>query len=95
MKATHTGSAQCLRQAQKRKIRVLFIGDHQRNEHSDYEWLINAARRTVAEKYGDGPFEDHINFLMNDGDQVDGGDLSLYEKVHLYNRASSPLPSQT
>lgn len=81
----------------KEKIRVLFIGDHQRNEHSDYEWLINAARRTVAEKYGDGPFEDHINFLMNDGDQVDGGDLSLYEKVHLYkSRFISPtLPNMT
>lgn len=79
------------------KIRVLFIGDHQRNEHSDYEWLINAAKRTAAEKYGDGPFEDHINFLMNDGDQVDRGDLLLYEKVHLYkSRLHSPtLPNMT
>lgn len=74
------------------KMRVLLIGDHQRNEHSDYEWLLAAARRTVAEKYGEGEFEDHIRFLLNDGDQVDhGGDLNLYEKVHLFkSRFTSP-----
>ncbi len=77
----------------KSKTRVLLIGDHQRNERSDYEWMLNAARQTVKEKYGDGPFEDHINFLLNDGDQVDyGGDLNLYEKVHLYkSRSVSPV----
>lgn len=75
----------------KGKIRVLFIGDHQRNERSDYEWLLNAAKRKVAEKYGDAPFEDNINFLMNDGDQVDGGYIDLYENVHLYkSRSVSP-----
>ncbi len=82
----------------KSKMRVLLIGDHQRNERSDYEWMLNAARETVKEKYGDGPFEDHIRFLLNDGDQVDhGGDLNLYEKVHLYkSRSVSPtLPNMT
>ena len=74
------------------KTRVLFIGDHQRNEHSDYEWLLNAAKRKVAEKYGDAPLEDNINFLMNDGDQVDGGNIYLYEDVHLYkSRFVSPF----
>lgn len=74
------------------KIRVLFIGDHQRNERSDYEWLLNAAKRKAAEKYGDAPFEDNIHFLMNDGDQVDRGDPSLYENVHLYkSRFVSPF----
>lgn len=79
------------------KVRILVIGDHQRNEHSDYEWLISAARQTVKEKYGDGPFEDHISFLLNDGDQVDGGYIDLYEKVHLFkSRHISPnLPNMT
>ena len=73
------------------KIRVLLIGDHQRNEHSDYEWLLSAARQTVAEKYGEGPIENHINFILNDGDQVDGGYIDLYEDVHLYkSRSVSP-----
>ncbi len=79
----------------KAKMRILLIGDHQRNERSDYEWMLNAARQTVKEKYGDGPFEDYISFLLNDGDQVDyGGDLNLYEKVHLYkSRSVSPTLS--
>lgn len=78
-------------------IRVLLIGDHQRNEHSDYEWMLNAARKTVAEKYGDGPMERHINFLMNVGDQVDTGRLSLYDTVHIYkSRLIAPtLPTMT
>lgn len=81
----------------KKKIRVLMIGDHQRNERSDYEWMINAARRTVAEKYGDVPFEDNISFIMNVGDQVDGGLSELYETVHLFkSRSVSPsLPTMT
>lgn len=79
------------------KVRVLLIGDHQRNEHSDYEWLISAARQTVKKKYGDGHFEDYISFLLNDGDQVDGGYIDLYEKVHLFkSRYISPyLPNMT
>ena len=40
-----------------KKIRVLLIGDHQRNERSDYEWMLKAAQRTVSEKYGDAPFD--------------------------------------
>ncbi len=81
----------------KSKLRVLVIGDHQRNEHSDYEWLLSAARRKVQEKYGDAPFEDNIAFLLNDGDQVDGGLINLYEKVHLFkSRSVSPyLPNMT
>lgn len=74
-----------------KKIRLLLIGDHQRNEHSDYEWMLNAAKATVREKYGDGPIENHINFILNDGDQVDRGMLDLYEKVHLFkSRSVSP-----
>ncbi len=85
------------RHEDKRKIRILLLGDHQRNEHSDYEWMLNAARETVKQKYGDGPFENHINFLLNDGDQVDAGLINLYEKVHLFkSRSVSPtLPVMT
>ena len=75
----------------KTPIRVLFIGDHQRNDHSDYEWMLNAARQTVKQKYGEGPFEDNIHLLMNVGDQVDGGKIELYENVHLFkSRSISP-----
>lgn len=75
----------------EKKIRVLLIGDHQRNERSDYEWMLKAAQRTVSEKYGDAPFEDNINFIMNVGDQVDGGWSELYETVHLFkSRSVSP-----
>lgn len=79
------------------KVRVLFIGDHQRNERSDYEWLLSAARRKAAEKYGDAPFGDNIRFVMNVGDQVDAGRTELYENVHLYkSRFVSPtLPTMT
>lgn len=80
-----------------RKIRMLLIGDHQRNEHSDYEWMLNAARKTVERKYGEGPIENHIHFILNDGDQVDAGVVSLYEKVHIFkSRSVSPsLPTMT
>jgi len=80
-----------------KKIRVLLIGDHQRNERSDYEWMLNCARRTVAEKYGEGPLEDHINFVLNCGDQVDAGKIELYEKVHLFKSRSvcTSLPVMT
>ncbi|MCM1110820.1 MAG: fibronectin type III domain-containing protein [Clostridium sp.] len=75
-------------------VRVLMIGDHQRNEHSDYEWLLNCARQTVAEKYGEGPMERHIDFVMNVGDQVDTGRLSLYDTVHIYkSRTVAPTLS--
>lgn len=78
-------------------IRVLLIGDHQRNEHSDYEWMLNAARKTIARKYGNGPMERHINFIMNVGDQVDTARLSLYDTVHIYkSRLVAPnLPTMT
>lgn len=84
------------------KVRVLIVGDHQRSDHSDYEWLLSAAQQTVNAKYGEGRISDHINFLMNVGDQMDGNEaglnpLTLYETVHLFkSRATSPyLPNMT
>lgn len=68
----------------KSKFRILLLGDHQRNERSDYEWLIKAAKRTLDKKYGEKSLEQHIQLVMNIGDQVDSGKVDQYEKVHLY-----------
>lgn len=70
--------------ADKTPFRILVLGDHQRNERSDYEWLIKAAKRTLDSKYGEKPIEEHVQLLMNIGDQVDSGKVDQYEKVHLY-----------
>lgn len=79
------------------KLRILFIGDHQRNEHSDYEWLLRMAKRTLDKKYGEAPLEDHVRFLLNVGDQVDEGTLTQYEFTHLYKsrEVMSHLPIMT
>jgi hypothetical protein len=68
----------------KGKVRILMIGDHQRCDHSDYEWMLKDAKRTLDEKFGEAPLEDHVRFLLNDGDQVDEGALKQYEFTHLY-----------
>ena len=65
-------------------FRILMVGDHQRNERSDYEWLLRMAKRTLDSKYGEAPLEDHIRLLMNVGDQVDSGSVRQYEFTHLY-----------
>ncbi len=61
--------------------RFLIFGDHQLKDDR-YERLLIAARDKVFEKYG-GPVEEHINLILNDGDQVDAGTLDQYEFVHL------------
>ena len=66
------------------KFRLLVLGDHQRNERSDYEWLLKAAKRTLDRKYGEHEWEEHVRMLLNIGDQVDSGKVDQYEKVHLY-----------
>lgn len=80
-----------------RPFRILVIGDHQRNEHSDYEWLLRMAERKAAEKYGKATLEDNVSFLLNVGDQVDEGTLQQYEFTHLYKsrEVMSRLPVQT
>lgn len=79
------------------KFRILLIGDHQRNERSDYEWLLRMAKRKLDEKYGEAPIEDHVHFLLNVGDQVDEAKLSQYESAHLYKsrEVMSHLPIMT
>ncbi|MEG1188384.1 MAG: fibronectin type III domain-containing protein, partial [Bacteroidales bacterium] len=66
----------------KKPIRILLMGDHQIKARSGYEWLCEAARQKIEEKYGD--FSSAIQVIMNDGDQVDVGTLDHYEHVHLY-----------
>ena len=78
-------------------LRVLVIGDHQQHKQSDFEWLVKAAHRKANEKWGEKNLEQHFDFLLNDGDQVDGGALENYDQCHLYkSRFHSPyLPTQT
>ena len=66
----------------KTPLRILLMGDHQIKTRSGYEWLCEAARKKVEEKYGD--FGSSIHMVMNDGDQVDVGTLEQYEHIHLY-----------
>lgn len=63
------------------KCRFLVFGDHQVKADDRYARLLTAAREKVLEKYG-GPVEEHINLVINDGDQVDLGNLDHYEFVH-------------
>lgn len=66
--------------------RFLIIGDHQR--HNDplndlrYQKLVDAARLKVETLYG-APFEDHLNLVLNAGDQVNTGVLTQYEHLHV------------
>ncbi|MCR5779459.1 MAG: glycosyl hydrolase 115 family protein [Bacteroidaceae bacterium] len=78
-------------------FRILMIGDHQRNERSDYEWLIRMAERTARQKWGQEALEDNVRLLMNVGDQVDSGSVRQYEFTHLYKsrEVMSRLPIMT
>ncbi len=57
---------------------------------------MKAAREKVIEKFG-GKIEDHINLIINDGDQVDEGTLDQYEHVHFEPSAilSGNIPIMT
>lgn len=58
----------------KGKVRLLLIGDHQRNDHSDYEWMLKAAKATADRKWGQADMNEHFRLLVNVGDQVDRGE---------------------
>lgn len=79
----------------KSHLRILLMGDHQIKSRSGYEWLMQAAKRKIEEKYGN--LEDNINLIMNVGDQVDVGTLEQYEWIHLWkSQLMSPyLPIMT
>jgi hypothetical protein len=57
-------------------------------ESGRYEQLVGSAKEKIAEKYGEN-IEEHVNLVINDGDQVDEGTLDQYEHVHLI--PSAPL----
>ncbi len=78
-------------------FRILMIGDHQRNERSDYEWLLRMAERKARQKWGGEALEDNVRLLMNVGDQVDSGSVRQYELTHLYKsrEVMSRLPIMT
>lgn len=79
----------------KQPMRILLMGDHQIKSRSGYEWLMQAAKRKINEKYGN--LEENISLIMNVGDQVDVGTLDHYEHVHLFkSELMSPyLPIMT
>ena len=61
--------------------RFIVMGDHQaRGER--YRTLVSQARKKAEEKFG-SPLEDHINLIVNVGDQVDQGfRLKDWRDVH-------------
>jgi hypothetical protein len=69
-------------------FRFLIFGDHQNPNHDGYQRLMWAAQERVFQKYG-GPVQEHINLIINDGDQVDQGSLWQYENIHFAK--SAPL----
>lgn len=79
----------------KQPMRILLMGDHQIKSRSGYEWLMQAAKRKINEKYGS--LEENISLIMNVGDQVDVGTLDHYEHIHLFkSELMSPyLPIMT
>jgi hypothetical protein len=76
--------------------RFLIFGDHQIKNNDRYKRLMKAASDKVIEKFG-GKVEDHINLIINDGDQVDEGTLDQYEHVHFEQSAllSGNIPIMT
>lgn len=82
------------RPGSRSKMRILLMGDHQIKSRSGYEWLMQAAKRKIEEKYGS---LDSVSLIMNVGDQVDDGVLSQYEQIHLNKSAllSPYLPIMT
>jgi len=77
-------------------IRFLIMGDNQIATDGRYDSLVSAAKRKVIEKYGGDP-SDNIALTFMVGDQVDLGNLTQYENIHLkYNRElSGQVPIQT
>jgi len=97
-KTSETGHFRTMPESDSSKpFRILMIGDHQRNERSDYEWLLRMAERKAQEKWGNAALEDNVSMLMNVGDQVDSGSVRQYEFTHLYKsrEVMSRLPIMT
>ncbi|MEL7161241.1 MAG: metallophosphoesterase family protein [Bacteroidota bacterium] len=81
------------RGAQPDKLRFIVLGDHQvlqweEREYKKFDQLVAAAKAKAEEVYGK-PLADHVQLILNDGDQVDLGKLAHYEQLHF--KKSSPL----
>lgn len=77
---------QPLKGTDKGHYRFVMLGDHQRFTDAPgnqrYRKLVEAARAKIIERYG-GPPEDHVNLIVNLGDQVNtGGNLSEWKNLH-------------
>lgn len=77
-------------------FRFLVLGDHQVLGSGRYEMLVTMAREKIIELYGEN-VEDHVNLVINDGDQVDQGTLEQYEFMHFEPSAilSGNIPVMT
>ncbi|MCT4589492.1 MAG: fibronectin type III domain-containing protein [Carboxylicivirga sp.] len=75
--------------------RFAIIGDHQDKDGDRYQKLINACSDKILEKYADVAsnknVEDYISLIINDGDQVNTGNLENYQKLQFGQ--SMPLMS--
>ncbi|EAY25042.1 fibronectin type III domain-containing protein [Microscilla marina] len=68
------------------KLRFIALGDHQLINYQGrpyykFNELVQAAKKKAEALYGT-PIANHINLIINDGDQVDVGTLNHYEKIH-------------
>lgn len=77
-------------------IRVLVMGDNQIISDNRFEKLVRAAKSKLESLYAQ-PLEAAMNLTVMVGDQVDGGTLDQYEKVHFKMNApiSGNLPTMT
>lgn len=78
------------------KFRFIILGDHQIKNQPRYEKLVEAAKEMAELKWGN-PIEDYVRMIMNDGDQVDLGNLDHYENIHFKksNLVSPNIPIMT
>jgi hypothetical protein len=79
-------------------LRFLVLGDNQMRNVPRFDSLVSAAKRKIAEKWGNSVDPvDNIAMTVMVGDQVDVGTLDHYENVHFKkNKALSGfLPIQT
>lgn len=67
-------------------LRILVFGDHQIVGDNRYLMMVEAAKKKLESVYGK-PLEQYIDLVINDGDQVDYGNLDQYENLHFAQSA--------
>ena len=78
------------------KLRFIVLGDHQlinyqNQPYMKFNELVQAAKSKAEQLYGT-PIGEHIDLIINDGDQVDTGNLTQYEQIH-FKKQSYITPS--